>query len=145
MLRFADGFLLIYSPQAAADPIEVAQIVTEMANQTNKPILASFMSEDKRSRDACKILQRQGIPVFNTPEQAVSTFMYMYSYTQNLELLYQTPEELSIESADSKSLKELLKRTRANGPFALANFSQNRTAARPSQRLIPARVYSVFK
>jgi len=107
----SDGFLLIYSPQAAADPIEVAQIVTETANQTNKPILASFMSEDKRSRDACKILQRQGIPVFNTPEQAVSTFMYMYSYTQNLELLYQTPEELSIESADSKSLKELLKLT----------------------------------
>jgi acetyltransferase len=107
----SNGFLLIYSPQAAADPIVVAETVAEMANQTNKPILASFMSEDKRSRDACKILQRQGIPVFNTPEQAVSTFMYMYSYTQNLELLYQTPEELSIESADSKSLKELLRRT----------------------------------
>ena len=34
---------------------------------------------------------------FTTSEQAVSTFMYIYSYTQNLELLYQTPEELSIE------------------------------------------------
>jgi len=106
-----NGFLLIYSPQAAADPIELAKTISEMANQTKKPILVSFMSEDKRSRDACKILQQNRIPVFNTPEQAVSTFMYMFSYTQNLELLYQTPEALSIESTDSKSLKDILRRS----------------------------------
>jgi acetyltransferase len=107
----SDGFLLIYSPQTAANPIEVAKIIIEAADKTKKPILASFMSEDKKSKDACRLLQRNGIPVFNTPEQAVSTFMYMYSYTQNLELLYQTPEELALESADSKTLKDLLKST----------------------------------
>jgi acetyltransferase len=54
-----------------------------------------------------------------TPEQAVSTFMYMYSYTQNLELLYQTPEELRVESATPKFLKEVLKRAFTNGQTVL--------------------------
>lgn len=116
----SNGFLLIYAPQAAADPLDVANIIVEAAKQTNKPILASFMSEDNQSRKASKILQRNGIPVFKTPEQAVSTFMYMYSYTQNLELLYQTPEELPIEKADSKSLKEILKRSICAGKQTLS-------------------------
>lgn len=116
----SNGFLLIYAPQEAADPIDVAKTVVEMSNQTDKPILASFMSEDNRSREACKLLQSHGIPVFKTPEQAVSTFMYMYSYTQNLELLYQTPEELSIESTDSKSLKEILRRAICAGEQSLS-------------------------
>ncbi len=53
--------------------------------------------------------------MFNTPEQAVSTFMYMYSYTQNLELLYQTPEEFSIELTAPASLKAILKRVYCEG------------------------------
>jgi len=116
----SNGFLLIYAPQAAADPIEVANIIVEAAKQTNKPILVSFMSEDTQSRKASKILQRNDIPVFTTPEQAVSTFMYMYSYTQNLELLYQTPEELSIETADSESLKGILKNSICTGKQTLS-------------------------
>lgn len=120
----SDGFLLIYSPQTAANPAEVANIIIEAASKTKKPILASFMSEDKKSKDACRILQRNGIPVFNTPEQAVSTFMYMYSYTQNLELLYQTPEELVIESTDSKTLKTHLKRAICEGRNTL-NLSES--------------------
>lgn len=120
----SDGFLLIYSPQTAANPAEVANIIIEAASNTKKPILTSFMSEDKKSKDACRILQRNGIPVFNTPEQAVSTFMYMYSYTQNLELLYQTPEELVIESTDSKTLKAHLKKAICEGRKTL-NLSES--------------------
>jgi acetyltransferase len=36
--------------------------------------------------------------------------MYMLSYTHNLELLYQTPEELSVELAIPKFLKEVLRK-----------------------------------
>jgi acetyltransferase len=45
--------------------------------------------------------------------------MYMYSYTQNLELLYQTPEELRVESPIPKFLKEVLKRAFINGRIVL--------------------------
>ena len=41
---------------------------------------------------------QSNIPTYSTPEQAVRTYMYMNQYSRNLELLYQTPEELPIDS-----------------------------------------------
>ncbi len=105
----SNGFLLIYSPQVASDPFVIAEVVTELSEQTKKPILTCLMGEDSRCRKARRFLRSHGIPTFPSPEQAVSTFMYMYRYTQDLELLYQTPEELQVEPANSAVLKSILK------------------------------------
>jgi acetyltransferase len=111
----SNGFLIIYTPQGATDPFAIAKVIVDLAKQTKKPILTSLMGEDSRCRKARRILQRNGIPAFTTPEQAVSTFMYMYSYAQNLELLYQTPEELSVELALPTFLKEILRQAFCEG------------------------------
>jgi acetyltransferase len=105
----SDGFLIIYTPQGAANPVEVAEIIVEFSKKTAKPILTSFLGEDG-CRTARQILQKKGVPSFATPEQAVSSFMYMYSYTQNLELLYQTPEELYVDFSIPTFLKEVLRK-----------------------------------
>jgi len=50
-------------------------------------------------------------PIDPTPEQAISTFMYMHQYARNLELLYETPQELSISlSVDKRRLHRILER-----------------------------------
>src|SRR3989304_10139984 len=41
--------------------------------------------------------------------------MYMYSYTRNSELLYQTPEELSVEQINSTFLKGVLRQAFCEG------------------------------
>ncbi|MEM3578222.1 MAG: bifunctional acetate--CoA ligase family protein/GNAT family N-acetyltransferase [Candidatus Bathyarchaeia archaeon] len=105
----SDGFLIIYTPQGATDPMTIARIIVEASKRTSKPVLASLLGEDG-CRIARRMLQKNRIPAFTTPEQAVFTFMYMYSYTQNLELLYQTPEELPIEFSIPAFLKEVLKK-----------------------------------
>jgi acetyltransferase len=105
----SDGFLIIYTPQGVVAPIAIAKAIKELSRQTAKPILTSLIGEDECWR-ARRILRKNGIPTFTTAEQAVSTFMYMYRYTQNLELLYQTPEELSVETSNPASLKEILRR-----------------------------------
>ncbi|MGB9959608.1 MAG: bifunctional acetate--CoA ligase family protein/GNAT family N-acetyltransferase [Candidatus Bathyarchaeales archaeon] len=110
----SDGFLIIYTPQGAADPVSTVKAIIEASRQTSKPVLASFIGEGV-CRKARQFLQKRGIPAFNTPEQAVSTFMYMYSYTQNLELLYQTPEEISVEVSIPTFLKEILRKAFNNG------------------------------
>lgn len=46
---------------------------------------------------ANSIFNENSIPTYSTPEQAVKT--YMYQYKRNLELLYETPEELPVESS----------------------------------------------
>lgn len=110
-----DGFLVIYTPQGASDPLTTAKMIVELSKRTRKPILASLMGEDPSCRRAMTILRKNAIPTFATPEQAVSTFMHMYSYTQNLELLYQTPEELPVEVSVPTFLKEILRRALNEG------------------------------
>jgi len=114
----ADGYLLIYTPQGETDPLAFAKIVVELSGHSTKPVLTSLMGEDG-CRRARRILQKNHIPSFTTPEQAVSTFMHMYSYTQNLELLYQTPEEMPIELAIPTFLKEVLRKAFSEGRTVL--------------------------
>lgn len=104
----SSGFLVIYTPQGATEPSAIARIVTDLAQQTKKPVIVSLIGEDAQCWKARKTLQRNGIPAFGTPEQAVATFMYMYSYTQNLELLYQTPEELSVNLKSPLRLRKII-------------------------------------
>ena len=35
-------------------------------------------------------------------EEAITTYLYMYSYRKNLDLLYETPEELAVDQAPPK-------------------------------------------
>jgi acetyltransferase len=111
----SSGFLVIYTPQGATKPVALANVIVDISKQTRKPVLTALMSEDDNCRKARRMLQKNGIPSFATSEEAVSTFMYMYNYTQNLELLYQTPEELSVEQPDSTSLKGVLRQAFREG------------------------------
>lgn len=109
------GALIIYTPQEATDSCTLAQITVDFAKQTRKPLLIALTGEDDRCREARRILQRNGVPAFRTPEEAVSTFMYMWSYTQNLELLYQTPEESAGELTAPTFLKAIFRRAFCEG------------------------------
>ena len=109
----SDGFLLMHTPLGATNPLTFAKMIVEVSKQTTKPILTSLIG-DGECWKARQILQRNGIPSFMAPEQAVATFIYMYSYTQNLELLYQTPEELPMVASVSRFLKGVLRRALSN-------------------------------
>jgi acetyltransferase len=114
----SDGFLVIYTPQGASDPVETAKAIVELSRGSSKPILTSVMGEDGCWK-ARRILRKNGIPSFTTPEEAVSTFMYMWSYAQNLELLYETPEELSLELSIPVFLREVLRKASEEGRTSL--------------------------
>jgi acetyltransferase len=111
----SNGFLIIYTPQGATKPVPLAKIIVDLAKQTKKPILTSLIGEDNQCWKARRILQGNGVPSFTTPEEAVSTFMYMYDYTRNLEHLYKTPEELPVEQPNSTFLKGILRRAFCEG------------------------------
>ena len=115
----SDGFLVIYTPQGAADPVETAKAIVEQSRKTLKPVITALMGEDDCWK-ARRILRRRGVPAFATPEHAVATFMYMYNYTGNLELLYETPEELSVEMSIPTFLKEVLRRAADEGRRVLS-------------------------
>ncbi len=99
-----DGILIIYTPQAivAAEAIALSVIgLCDARGGCQKTILTSFMG-GKQVNEANRIFTESGYPTYWTPEQAVATYMYMYQYKRNLELLYETPEELPTESVPPK-------------------------------------------
>ncbi|MEM2916813.1 MAG: GNAT family N-acetyltransferase [Candidatus Bathyarchaeia archaeon] len=99
-----DGLLIIYTAQAVEDPAEVAKGIVDLLKNKgyrDKTILTSFMGHED-VETANRILNQNNIPTYFTPEQAVKTYMYMYHYKRNLELLYETPEELPIDVVPPK-------------------------------------------
>ena len=99
-----DGILIILTQQAGSEPVEISKGIVELIRSKtyqNKTILTSFMGFDA-VQEANKIFNTNNIPTYSTPEQAIKTYMYMYSYQRNLELLYETPEELPVDASPPK-------------------------------------------
>jgi acetyltransferase len=89
-----DGVLAILTPQAMSYPTETAQALVEVArSHPAKPLLTSFMGEIK-VRDGLEVLRSAHVPTFDTPEDAVNAYMYMYQYTKSLKTLYETPADI---------------------------------------------------
>ncbi len=99
-----DGILIVYTAQAVAEPVEIAKNIVELIKNRgyqNKTILTSFMGYGV-VQDANRIFNENSIPTYSTPEQAIKTYLYMYQYKRNLELIYETPEELAADVAPPK-------------------------------------------
>ena len=88
--------VIILSPQAMTDPTEVAEALAPEIKKQAKPVFAVWMGVEDVT-PGIRVLNEAGIPTLETPEQAVDTFMQMYSYTRNLELLQETPPRLPAE------------------------------------------------
>jgi acetyltransferase len=113
-----DGLLVIYTPQGTTQPTLVAEAVAKIAADRRKPMLTVWMGE-KSVLEARQVFYRNNIPTYATPEEAIKSYMYMYRYRRNLELLYETPEELPVDFAPPKSHLKVLIRKAAKDRTAL--------------------------
>ncbi len=116
-----DGVVVIYTPQGAARPPELAEAIIEIINESGrtKPVLTVWMGGDDVSK-ARELFHKNDVPTYDTPEEAVKTYIYMYKYKRNLELLYETPEDLPIDPAPPKNfLKILIKKILCEGRVVL--------------------------
>jgi acetyltransferase len=99
-----DGILIIYTAQAVAEPVEISKSIIELCKSRayqSKTILTSFMGYGA-VEEANHTFNESNIPTYSTPEQAIKTYYYMCQYKRNLELLYETPEELPVDVVPPK-------------------------------------------
>jgi acetyltransferase len=99
-----DGILIVFTQQAVSESVEIAKNIVELVrakSYQNKTILTSFMGFGA-VQEANSILNANNIPTYSTPEQAIRTYMYMYNYSRNIDLLYETPEELPVDASPPK-------------------------------------------
>lgn len=85
----SDGLLLILAPQGMTDPAQVAERV-KMHAENGKPLLASWMG-GRGVAQGIGVLKASRIPVFSYPDAAVRCFQSMWSYSERLRALYETP------------------------------------------------------
>ena len=94
----SDGLLVVLSPQGMTDPVRVAERLKPYAKGSGKPVLASWMGGTEVAKGEA-VLNAAGIPTFPYPDTAARVFHYMWSYTQNLRGIYETPENAGVLGA----------------------------------------------
>jgi acetyltransferase len=124
-----DGLLVIFTPQYVVGPEELAAAVVRITGTTSKPVITAWMG-GKTVEEARKILLQNTIPTYDTPEDAVKTYLYMYQHKRNLELLYETPAELSVDQVPAKNhLKALIRKVIKEGRTILYEEESKRFLA----------------
>ncbi len=109
------SLLVIYAPTGLANPNSLADLIVDSAKQTRKNILVCLMGEDPQCQEARRTLHKNDVPAFKNPQEAVRTFMNIYARTQNLELLYQTPEEILVDQDAPTHLKCIFRQAFSEG------------------------------
>lgn len=100
-----DAILVILTPQAMTSPVATAREISGLVSATKKPILAAWLG-GKSMRDAMQILYDAGIAAYQTPEQAIRSYMTLVNYSRNLQTLYETPRDIPVEfSYDRKKVR----------------------------------------
>jgi len=135
-----DGVLSILVPQTPNHAKEVAQKLIETSKSFGKIILACWMGEED-VQEAREILEQNQIPHFRYPERAVDIFMKMHSYTQDIELLYETPPSIPRRfKPDQESAKALLQLVKQDGRRRLREMEVKALLAHYDINVIPSRI-----
>ncbi|ALG68414.1 bifunctional acetate--CoA ligase family protein/GNAT family N-acetyltransferase [Beggiatoa leptomitoformis] len=103
-----DAVLVILTPQAMSHPLEAAQAMVEIAEQSSKPILACWMG-GTQIVECRRLFVQSRIPEFRTPEAAVEAFYYLSAYHSNQQLLLQTPSSMGyVEAPDIEGARMII-------------------------------------
>jgi acetyltransferase len=94
----ADAVLVVLTPQAMTDPVGAATHVAAVVSKTQKPVLAAWMG-GATAEAGRQILNQAGIATYESPDRAVRAFMYLVSYRQNPEILYETPRRVPLNGS----------------------------------------------
>jgi len=88
-----DAVLIILTPQAMTDPSAVSREIVKAKKKSNKIVLASWMGGEDVAIGR-QILEKGGVSTFETPEEAIRSFMYIYNYSNNLKNFREIPFEI---------------------------------------------------
>ena len=120
-----DGLLVIYTPQGTTQPTQLAEAVCKIAADRRKPVLSVWMGESG-VREGREAFRRSGIPTYETPEDAVKAYGYMYQYRRNLDQLYETPLELPVDFSPPKAHLKVVIRNASKERKALTQSEVDR-------------------
>jgi len=143
--------IVMLTPQAMTQPLEIATAVTDLAAHSTKPVIACWMGQNQvqAGRDH---FDAHRIANFTTPEAAVEAVSYLAMHQRNQRLLLQTPSPRSQrEEPDVAGARLIIQGALAEGRKVLGTMeskailsafripvNQTLQAGTPSEALIAA-------
>ncbi|MDY6854506.1 MAG: bifunctional acetate--CoA ligase family protein/GNAT family N-acetyltransferase [Thermodesulfobacteriota bacterium] len=108
--REINALVIIFIPQALSNPLTIAQSIVKLLQNRRHPLVFAVWMGGESVDQCMRILNRAGIPTYETPERAITALLYMYSYKRNLEMLHEIPPKLehSLE-LDRSSAKAIIR------------------------------------
>ncbi len=91
-----DAALVMQAPVSLISTVEAAQGVIAVAKRSVKPVLTCWLG-DQHQTEARRLLRDNGLPTYNTPEQACRAFMQLVRYRRKQTLLKETPPSIPEE------------------------------------------------
>ncbi|WP_457627841.1 acetate--CoA ligase family protein [Persephonella sp.] len=122
--REVDGIICILTPQYMTRPYETAQVFHQVSTGKDKPFYAVLMGGEKL-KEARYFLETHGVPVFDTPEEAVDTAFLTYQYTYRKALVEE--DSLKVERGKNyQAVKEIIDRKLEDGEYLLTEYDTKR-------------------
>ncbi len=109
------GVVVILTPQLMTQVEETAQVVGELSQRSDKPILGCFMGRE-RVQPGIRLLNRYGVPNYPVPERAVAALTAMMNHRRWRE---RPPQALESLDLDRDRLQRVFASARAEGRTAL--------------------------
>jgi acetyltransferase len=112
-----DGILVILTPQAMTEIVETAEVITEISEKVDIPILACFMGE-ARVKAGIEYMAKHNVPNFAFPERAAMVLQAMSHYRE-----YRARPLPSFESydVDQKTVRKTIDRVLDEGRLSIGD------------------------
>ncbi len=125
----ADAILVLNCPVAVADPTASAEAVVAVTRKAHTdgnptPVFTAWLGE-AAVVDARKRLDEAGLPVFDTPEQAVTAMMQLVRRAKAQQMLMEIPPASRDVSRDIKAIREPIERALNEGREWLTTVEAN--------------------
>ena len=126
-----DVVLVMNCPTAMADPVAAAMAVageTEDGSIGGKPVLACWLGK-LAAEPARDVLQRSGIPNFDTPAQAAEAVGFLTRWSKVRAQLERVPQSPAETNADRDAARAVLMKAAAEGRTLLTEWEAKRVLA----------------
>jgi acetyltransferase len=125
----ADSVLVLNCPVAVANPTAAAEAVAAVAIAARdggnmKPVFTAWLG-DAAASEGRKHLDAAGLPVYATPERAVTAMMHLVRRNQAQELLMQIPPSTATAERDTKPARAAVDAALAQGRAWLTAVEAN--------------------
>lgn len=135
-----DAILLIHAPTAIVSSEQIASACLQAALHSPCNVLSCWLG-GASGDGARQIFRRAGLPVFDTPEEAVRAFQNMADFRRNQELLWQTPSSAAPDlRADVARARTLINAALRSGSQLLAGGDAREVLRAYGIASVPSRI-----